>query len=206
MQQLSAADAGEVRIRNAVQPQEDEPGEERQGGPGEAEQVAAAGVPAPHSPRASRGGAAPGRGRRKGHERCGDQPEHGAFPLRPGSRGRQYAGELLHRLARVPELAWLVLSDLASVSEWAVLWLLVAAVVLRARRRPWSGRERWFAAMVVAYVGALSCSYLFSTWTPWQPHVTLSIARLIFHVTPVALWLTALRWCAREDLQPRDVP
>jgi hypothetical protein len=108
------------------------------------------------------------------------------------------SGELLQRLVRIPQLAWLVVSDLASVSEWAVLWLLVAAVALRGWKRPWSARERWFTASVVAYVGALSCSYLFSTWSPWQPHVTLSVARLIFHVTPVALWLTALRWCADD--------
>jgi hypothetical protein len=58
----------------------------------------------------------------------------------------------------------------------------------------------WLPLVIVAYLGALGASFLFSTFEPYQVHVLAAVGRLLGQVAPLlAFWLIG-RWL---ELRPR---
>ena len=58
----------------------------------------------------------------------------------------------------------------------------------------------WLPLVIMAYLGALGASFLFSTFEPYQVHVLAAVGRLLGQVAPLlAFWLVA-RWL---ELRPR---
>jgi hypothetical protein len=76
---------------------------------------------------------------------------------------------------------------------WSLLWplgLLALGLVAWRGPRPID----WLPLLAIAYLLALSASYLFSAFVPYQGHVLASLERLMAQVAPlVGVWL-AVRW------------
>ena len=90
-------------------------------------------------------------------------------------------------LNRVSPILWSLLEEMARVERWNLLWFiaLVAffSVLLRKRNLTTAILAISTAAPLVLY----SSTYLFSAWPNYLQHIESSLARLLLHVTPVAL-------------------
>jgi hypothetical protein len=99
---------------------------------------------------------------------------------------------LVSQVGRLPTIFSLVGKELL-LSGWGALWVLFALVLVFPRTPRLSDSERFIAALVIAYLGALSLSYMLSVWQPFTRHIEFSAGRLVLHVAPAAALLLTSR-------------
>lgn len=106
---------------------------------------------------------------------------------------------VVSNLDRVPMIAGWLATDLSSVARWSILWWMFSLVIFVPSVRRFSSGEAYLALTAILYIGLLAFSYILSTWSPLVDHVYHSLDRIIFHVTPTAVFFMAVRLPDLED-------
>jgi hypothetical protein len=110
---------------------------------------------------------------------------------------------LQQHVGRLPVIAYYVAPRLLNAG-WSFVWPVVGATVVfgLARGRCGVPSSLW-PLTAILYLLAMSASYVFSAFVPYQQHVVSSIDRLIGHVTPlVTLWVLSSWASARAVAGP----
>jgi hypothetical protein len=86
--------------------------------------------------------------------------------------------------ARAPEVARLVLAEMADVAKWGLLWpaLAVASALVLARG---DAARRALALATLAATALYASTFLFSNW-PAAEHVATALDRILAHLAPMA--------------------
>lgn len=102
---------------------------------------------------------------------------------------------LASNLYRVPTIVRLLLTELASIEHWGVLWGLFVLSVLYtlSKRGSLDHGQAYLGALVSVYIASLAPTFLFSTWPAYAGHMANSFDRLVFHVTPTAIFFIAVQ-------------
>lgn len=92
-------------------------------------------------------------------------------------------------LGRVPEVARLVLGEMADVSKWGLLWpaLAAGAAMLLARG---NAPRRALALSTVAATGLYAAIFLFTSW-PVARHIATALDRILSQLAPAAAVVVA---------------
>jgi hypothetical protein len=112
---------------------------------------------------------------------------------------------LLSQVGRLPTILSMVGKELA-LSGWGALWVLCALSLVFPRDPRLSGLEKFIAALVIGYLGALSLSFMLSVWQPFTRHIEFSAGRLVLHVAPAAAFFLTSRLKALLPGQPSPLP
>jgi hypothetical protein len=80
-----------------------------------------------------------------------------------------------------------------AATKWAVAWQVVGLAAIYRSPRTLSIGARYLCAVIPAYLGLLTLSYVFSIWPSYVEHVGASLPRLVFQITPTAVFFAAVR-------------
>ena len=95
-------------------------------------------------------------------------------------------------LARIPNLAALLLTELLTWSRWGLLWPAVLVLLVVPTRDTFMGRI-WMLWFVILPIVLWTLLYTLSAWNPYVDHVQASLPRLVLQVVPTGLFLVAVR-------------
>jgi len=93
---------------------------------------------------------------------------------------------LLANLGRVPSIAVRFLLETFVVSNWSLLCVVLAAVLVMGARRL-SGPGRGLLLLLAAQLGVYASVYLFSGWASYTLHIQASLDRLYAQAAPLAV-------------------
>jgi len=96
-------------------------------------------------------------------------------------------------LTHVGRLAYIVPTfalQMLDLSNWSLLWVLLAALLTLALRRR-SGPGYGLLLLLLAQLSAYALAFVFSDWQPYTAHVQTSLSRLLVQAVPLAVLLLA---------------
>jgi hypothetical protein len=103
-------------------------------------------------------------------------------------------------LARLPVLVVIVTKHLAGPG-WSFVFPATLAVLIVRRRTALRGADPGLLVLPIAFLAAVSASFLLSRFDPWLPHVVNSIDRLALQAFPVVVW-----WLAAQGVDAGVLP